>query len=192
MEKIKALEALSSKMRKLIFMSFSLLCFIAAGVCLIVNIAIDRQITWAAYPLISIPFGWAVLAPVLVKNRGMTFLLCSLSLLAFPYLYFLSKITPVTDWFLPLGLPSAVAGVITCWFMFFLFCFIKTNIWYKAAISVFWLGVIVSSIINYFVDIYVGDNPFRWNNLLNIFACVIAAAVLGILGYSKSNPAKNE
>jgi len=182
MIKIKVLEELSPKMRKLIFMSFSLLCFIAVGVCLIVNTAIDRQITWAAYPLISIPFGWAIISLLLVKKYGTALLLCSLTLLSLPYLYFLSKITPVTDWFLPLGVPSAAAGIITCWILFFLFRYIKINIWYKAAFSIFWLGAVVAPVINYFADIYVGDAPFQWYRLLSVFVSIIAAAVVGMLG----------
>ena len=116
----------------------------------------------------------------------MTLLLCSLTLLNLPYLYVLSKITLVTDWFFPIGLPSAIAGVVSCWLLFLLFRYIKINDWYKAAISAFWLGVIISPIIDYFVDIYSGDDPFQWYRLINIFACVIAAIILGILGCSKS------
>ena len=41
--------------RRMSFILFTLLCFIAVGVCIIVNYAIDRQITWAAYPIISVP-----------------------------------------------------------------------------------------------------------------------------------------
>ena len=185
---------LSPKNRKLIFMSFSLACFVAIGVCLIVNIAIDRQITWGAYPLVSIPFGWAVCSPALVKKHGMKLLLCSLTLLSLPYLYCISKITPATGWFIPLGLPSAIVGIISAWSLFLLFRYARICVWYKAAISVFWLGVVIAPAVNYFADTYVGGDPFSWDRLLNAFACAVASAVLGILGYgrSKSKPEKHE
>ena len=176
---------ISPKNRKFIFMSFSLACFVAAGVCLIVNIAIDQKITWAAYPLISILFEWAVCSPVLVKKHGIALLLSSLTLLNLPYLYFLSKITPVTDWFIPLGLPSAIVGILSVWIMYILFCHTKISTWYKAALSVFWFGVVVALVINYFVDIYVGDDPFPWYRLLSAFMCAAAAAALGITGYKR-------
>ena len=192
MIKIKTFEKPSSKNRKLIFMIFSLFCFIAAAVCLIVNMAIDRQLTWAAYPLISILFGWAVLSPLLIKKHGMILLLCSLTLLNLPYLYFMSKITPVTDWFLPLGLPSAIAGIITCWLLLLLFRYIKINVWYKAAFTTFWIGIVIASVINYFADIYIGNDPFQWNMLLNIFVSVIVVALLGTLGYTKSKTTNNQ
>ena len=182
------LEELSPKKRTLIFMSYSLFCFIAAGVCFIVNIAIKQQLTWAAYPLISILFGWIVLSPVLVKKHGVILHLCSFTLLVLPYLYFMSRITPVTDWFFSLGLPSAIAGIITCWLLFMLLRHTKISIWYKAAISVFWIGVVIASVINYFVDIYIGNDPFQWDRLLNTFTSVVAAAVLGIVGYLRKHP----
>ena len=185
---------ISSKKRKLIFVSFSLLCLVSIVVCLIVNIAIDRQITWAKYPLFSVPFGWAVLLPLLTKKHRMVLLLCFLTLLILPYLYFISKITPVTDWFLPIGLPAAIAGIISCWLMFLLFRFVRINGWYKASVSVFWLGVIIAPVINYYVNIYLGEDPFKWHELLNNISCVIIAIVLLITGHrkSKSNQNKNQ
>jgi len=112
--------------------------------------------------------------------------LCTFTVLTLPYLYVLSKITPVTDWFMPVGLPSAVAGIVSVWLLFLLFRYIKINVWYKEAISVFWLGAVVTPVINYFADIYVGDSPFNWDTVLTAFACIVASAVLGILGYNKS------
>ena len=181
---------LSTKNRKVVFLCFSLICFVAAGVCIIVNIAIERQITWAAYPLISLLLGWAVFSPVLVKKHGIVLSLCSLTLLCLPYLYFLSGITPVTDWFMPLGLPSAVIGVVSIWVIFLLFQFVKINDWYKAAISTLWLGVITDPIFEYFLNIYLGDDPLYWDRILSMFACIVVASVFGIIGYGKSKANK--
>ena len=180
------------KTRKLLFMSFSLACLVATGVCLIVNIAINRQITWAAYTLLSIPFGWAVLSPFFVKKHGSISVLCAFMLLVLPYLYFLNKITPATDWFMPIGLPSAIAGVISLWILYPLIRFTKLSIWYKSAITLFLLGCIISPAVNYFVDIYMGQEPFAWYRFINIFSCFTASAALGILGYVKLKPNPND
>ena len=174
------------KNKKLIFMIYSLSCFVAAGICVIVNVAINRQITWAAYPLLSIAFGWAVFIPLLAKKHRIILILCTLTLLVLPYLYLLSKITPATDWFIPVGFPSAVIGIIALWILLPLYLFAKMNILYKSAISVFLLGVFGSTAINYFVDIYVKTNPFTWDRYLSIFSCIVCSAVLGILGYMRS------
>lgn len=176
------------KNKKLLFMIFTLTCFVAIGVCLIVNIAINRQITWGTYPLLSIVFGWAVLSPLLVKKHGIILLLSALTLLTLPYLYLMSKITPVTNWFMPIGLPIAIAGLITLWLLYPLYRYAKINMLYKSAISVFLLGAVSSTVVNYFVNIYLEIEPFTWNIYLNILICIVASAILGILGYMKSKP----
>ncbi|MCL2488731.1 MAG: hypothetical protein FWE80_08615 [Oscillospiraceae bacterium] len=174
------------KSRKLIFMLFTLACFIAMGTCLIVDIAINQQITWAAYPLLSIPFCWIILSPLLIKRYGKILAPCVLTLAVLPFLYFLAPITPAGDWFLPLGLPSAVAGIISGWMLYVLFLFTKINIWYKSAVSVFLLGVIVSPVISHFADAYAGTEPSFLSYFINIFSCAIVSAILGILGYQKT------
>jgi len=179
------------KSKKLLFMIFTLVCFLAAGVCLIVNMAINQQITWAAYPILSISFGWAVLSLLFVKKHGIILLFCALTLLLPPYLYFISKITPVTDWFMPIGLPSAIAGIIASWILFLLFRLVKINIWYKLAISVFLLGVVISPIIVHFVELYLEAEPSHWYSFLKAFICIIASAVLGMLGFRKSKTDQN-
>jgi len=116
----------------------------------------------------------------------------SLTLLILPYLYLLSRITPVTNWFVPIGLPSAITGLLAFWLLFLLFRFARINIWYKSASSFFILGVVSSTVINYFADIYLGVEPFALNRLISTFSCIIATAVIGVLGYIKSKDlAKN-
>lgn len=179
------------KNRKLIFMLFSLACFIAMGVCLIVDVAITHTITWAAYPLLSIPFGWMIPSSLLMKKHGIILCPCVLTILGLPYLYLLEKLTPVSDWFFPLGLPSAITGILLGWAIYGLFRFIKINIWYKAAISVLLAGVIASPVINHFVDAFTGTGPSFLSYFINIFSCVVAASVLGIIGYRKKQSENN-
>jgi hypothetical protein len=174
------------KNNKLIFMIFSLACFVAAGVCLIVDMALNRQITWAVCPLLSIAFGWAALSPLSAQKHGVLLSLGAVTLLILPYLYLLSKITAAMDWFAPIGLPSAIVGIIALWILFFLFRLAKMNIWGKLAISVFLLGAVTGPVVNYFVDTHMGQNPFSWDMFLTVVAAVAASAVLGILGYVKS------
>jgi hypothetical protein len=176
------------KNRNLVFMLFTLACFVAAGVCLIVDMAMNRQITWAVCPLLSIAFGWAVLSPLSLKKHGILLSLGAVTLLILPYLYLLSRITEATDWFVPVGLPSAIAGIIALWALFLLFRFAKMNIWGKLAIAIFLSGAVISPVVNYFVDTHMGQNPLSWDTFLTIMVAVVASAVLGILGYMKSKP----
>ncbi|MDR1089151.1 MAG: hypothetical protein LBL23_07790 [Coriobacteriales bacterium] len=200
------------KSKNLIFMLFTLACFVAAGVCLIVDMALSQHITWAVHPLLSIVFGWAAVSPLLLTKHGVVIVsdtdaittralspsstnkqgvlvsLAAVTLLILPYLYLLGGITATADWFVPVGLPSAITGIIALWILFLLFRFAKMNLWGKLAISIFLLGAVVSPVVNYFVDIYAEQSPFSWDIFLTIAVAVVASAILGILGYMKSKP----
>jgi len=179
-----------SKSQKFIFISFSILCIAAIIACIIVNYAIDRKITWSIYPILSIPFGWLLFMPLIIKKHGLLLSLCSLTLITLPYLFLLEKITPVRHWFLPLGIPSAIAGVITIWVLYLLYRFLKINLWYKIAVTVFLSGVITSPIIDYYVDTFLYEEP-RWlDSIINIASCIIVSVALFLLGRKRSK-AKN-
>jgi hypothetical protein len=81
--------------------------------------------------------------------------------------------------------PAAITGIIAMWILFPLYIFTKINILNKAALTILLVGA-VNVVIDYYVDIASGVNPFGWDRYLSIFGCITAAAVLGILGYVKS------
>ena len=170
--------------RKLFFMLFTLACFIGAGVCLIVDIAIHRQVVWSVYPLLSIAFGWLIFSPLLLKKHGLVISMAAASLLSPVFLYLLNKITPGGDWFLPLGLPSAAVGAAALWVFYVLFRFAKINPWYKAAVIVFLSGAVIGPVINHFADLYLGTPTDTLNLAINLFSGVVAAAFLAIRGYA--------
>ena len=169
---------------KIIFMLFTLSCFLAVGVCVIVNYAINGQITWAAYPIISVPSGWLIITPLLFRKY--TIALCVLTVIINPFLYFMDKITPAPDWFCKLGLPSAIAGIVFFWVNYLLFRFIKISIWYKFAVSFFLGGTIVNPIINYFADRFSETEMSALNLFINIFSCLFVSALFWITGYIRN------
>ena len=180
-----------SKNQKLILQLFSVACLIAIITCVIVNIAIDRKITWSLYPIVSVPFGWLVFSPLIIKKQGVVFSICSLMLFILPFLFLLDKITPIESWFLPLGIPSATVGMITIWAVFLMFRFVKISLSYKCAISLFFVGVFTCPAMNYYVDRFLDTGPRLLNNILNILSCVVIAVVIFVLGY-RSNKSKRE
>ena len=177
------------KHSKPILVSFSVTCLIAVFTCLIVNFAIDRQITWAAYTILSVPFGWLVLSPLVIKKFGSALSLLSLTLFTLPFLFVLDRITPVDSWFVPLGIPSSAAGVIAIWVFYLLFRFVKINNWYKSAITVFITGVVVNPVINYYVDRFVIDQSSLLSTILTAAGCLILAVALFFIGYRRSKAA---
>ena len=175
------------KNKKLWVMAFALSCFIAIGTCIIVDLAINSRITWGMYPILSIPFGFLIVTPLFVKKYGTILSLSSLSIFILPFLYFIEKITPIKEWFYPLGLPIAISSIITLWFLCLIFRFFKINIWYKVSIAIFLSGVIMTPFINYFINIsnFVAGNSLL-NTFINIFSCIVLSVVCGIYGYIKT------
>lgn len=96
---------------------FTALLFLGGIVCAICNIAIDRGLTWAWYPICSIVLAWCLCYPVLRCGRkGIARALFALSVLILPYLYTLQRLCgcPV----LPIGAPMALLGLAFLWGLF--------------------------------------------------------------------------
>lgn len=174
---------------KIIFSVFTICCFIAIGTCIIVNYAIDQRITWAAYPILSVPVGWLIVTPTLFRKYIGS--LCALTLSVIPFLYLLERITPVPDWFYPIGLPAAIAGIVVIWVIYLLFRYIKMSLWYKFAITVFLCGVTDNLIINQFVDAFLNTKTAHLQYFISIFSYAVATALLFILGYVRNRMAPN-
>ena len=178
------------KYQKIILISFSIICVAAIITCAIVNIVIDREFTWSLYPILSIPFGWLLFIPLIRKRHGIVLSICSLTLITIPYLFFLEKITPVGNWFIAIGIPCAIAGIITIWLLFLLYRFLKISTWYKVAVTIFLAGVITNPVINYYVDTFLYEKP-RWlETIISAASCLILTIALFIIG-RKRNKAKS-
>ncbi|MCL1823398.1 MAG: helix-turn-helix transcriptional regulator [Oscillospiraceae bacterium] len=175
--------------RKVLFIIFSFLCFTAFGTCFIVNYAIERQITWAAYIFISVPFFWLSASLLFIKKHGITLSLCAFTLFTVPYIYFLEKITPVNDWFEPVGLPCAAVGIASFWFFYLLFRFLKISLWYKFAITAFLAGAIISPVTNMFINNYLDETNSFFEVFINLFSSFIITAVFGFIGFTKKKKA---
>ena len=178
----------SAANNKTVFLVFSAFCLTAIVTCVIVNYAIDRQITWAAYAVLSVQFGWLCCIPLIYKK--FTLSLCVLTVASFPFLYFIEKITPVTDWFFALGLPAAVTGAVSIWITYLLFRYVKISVWYKFSISVFLIGVVADRIISHYVDAFLETEPSFIKTIGSILLCVVISALLWVQGYTK-NKMKN-
>ena len=179
-----------AKYQKAIFISFSAACILAIITCLIVDFALNRAITWAMYPIITVPFGWLLFTPLLVRKHGVLLSLCSLTVISLPLLFLLEKITPVSGWFAPVAIPSAVIGTGAIWLIFLLFRFVKISPWYKSAITVFILGVLANPAINYHVDMHVYSEFKLLGTILETAACLLISVGLFILGFGR-NKAKS-
>ena len=187
-------EKMEKKMnKKLWLMILALSCFIAIVTCIIVNIVTNGKITWGIYPILSIPFGFLMIVPLFAKSHRIALTLSSITIFLLPYLFLLAKVTPIKGWFIPLGLPIAITGLITIWIFYLLLRYLRINAWYKVSIVIFLCGVIVNPIINYFID---KSGLAKGNGILisiiNIFSFVVLAVVCGMYGHKKQQAAHKE
>ena len=166
--------------RKIGLQVFTVLCFIAVGVCVIVDYALNRQITWAAYPIISVPAGWLIFAPLIYRKYSIS--LCVLTVVVTPFLFLMDKITPGPDWFYGLGIPSAVIGIVFIWINYLIYRFTKINAWYKAAAAVF-LASIVDLFTDFVINRYLAAEQSPFITIIQLFSCLVVAALLAIIGY---------
>lgn len=173
--------------RKLSFMLYSLGCFAAIGACVIVNLAVSGTLTWAMYPLLSVPFAWAVGAPLWVPgwNRAVPLAMLAFTVLVPPYLYLLAGQTG-GGWFLPLGLPCAGIGLASGWAAYALWRFAKIGFFYKLALCVLLTGALVGPAINWLAHRFAALQFDALDMFINIFASVLAAGVLAILGFVRA------
>jgi len=175
---------LSSINKKIVLLVFTILCFASILTCVIVNVAIDQRITWAGYTILSVPVGWLIISPSIFKKYTLS--LCVLTVLTIPYLFFLERITPVSSWFIDLGLPSAIVGAILLWILYLLFRYIKINLWYKLAITIFLCGVVDILFISRFVNAHLSTETSFIEYFINISSYTIVFALLLILGFMKT------
>lgn len=176
-----------SKIFKLAFKTFSFFCVIAAIVCLICNLAINKSITWASYPLAALPFAWVIATPALLfKKYKVLFSLAAFSVFCLPFLYILERVTPVNGWFAALGVPAAITSIIAVWITYFLIKYVKLNWWYMSAALFFLYGVVVSAVVNYFTFTFLDISFFKLSNIINILSCAVVVALLVIIGYYKN------
>ena len=142
-----------SHTKKILFMLFTLMCFIAVGTCLIVDFAITRTVTWSGISIASIVLGWCITFPLLLDKFQIPLALTTLSVLVFPYLWYMAKVTSVNSWFVKIGVPIGIIGVVLMWVIYLLYRFVKIHVLYKSAIAVLLSTVIASPMTNHIVNV---------------------------------------
>lgn len=177
---------------KFAFKLFSLLCAVGAGICLVCDFALNRGISWSAYVLASVGFGWAIAVPLLLsKANRLIHTLAVLMVSVFPYLFILSKLTPVTGWFTPLALPIGITVIAALWLTYLLFRFAKINMWYLFSGMIILYGIIVNSVVQYCVSVFADDRFISLDYLINLITCIVVTVLLFIIGRYSDMSKKN-
>lgn len=164
------------------------LCLFAAGVCFIVNYAIDQKLTWSLFPAGGLAVLWAAIAPLLLlsKNRDLG-VFAGLSSTIIAYLFLIQYLVPAKGWVLPLALPVALIALTAFGVSLMLFTRSKINKLYSAAITVFLFGVVVNFFTERIVDNYTGNARPGVINRFTIITTLAIVFLLFIAGYITAN-----
>lgn len=190
-----------NKYLKLAFFASTVLYVIAVCVCFICDLAINKGVTWSAYPFGGAVFAWLITSSLLLaKKNRMFYALIALTVATIPLLCFLEWIMPVKGWFTPLALPLAVAGIAALWLTYLLLKYLKINRWYLFATIFFIYGVVLELFIEYRLAQFLDESFFSFGMIVNFVTSVVITALLGIIGYyhdihnekDKSIPKDNE
>ncbi len=158
------------------------LSFIAILVCLIVDMAVNKEITWSLIAGSSCLFADTLIYALSTckKNKGcitMTVISigtsCLLSVIQITRYYLMGT---GTFWLFRYGLPILLLWLLVLWFPVLTRTFLKWNIW--DCIALFLLLVIVG---NYVTKLITGD--YVWNDVLHMqgFAYNALGEVIGII-----------
>lgn len=162
----------------------SILCLVAIATCLIVDFAINGQVTWAAIPVASVVFGWAALMPLLrLGKHRVAAALGVVTLLVLPLLWFIAY-SSGGSWFAPVALPTALLGLGGAWALVLILCYTRLNVWLKTSFIFFVVLVIDfgSDVILERASLY----PFDADTLISALAAGLLAAVFLVIGLAKA------
>ena len=155
---------------------------------MIVDYAINDSITWGMYPILSVTFGWLISLPIFYKKYMLS--LGFVTVLVGPFLFLLDKVTPVISWFLPVGVPASIVGIVILWITYILYRYIKINLFYKLSISPCLTGIASNFVISHYVDIFLNTKTSLFDTIVNVFSFALAAIILCSIGYTRSKKEK--
>jgi transcriptional regulator with XRE-family HTH domain len=128
-----------NRIGNIIGISIGLMLFLAIFICMIVDLAVTKQFTWSLIVIDSCVFGGCLFIPPFVsKKHGLLYSLCFLTILIFPFLGILYRLTaPV--WLTPdvlwkMEFPIALIWLLILWLSVLLIRRVKINPWFKLSI----------------------------------------------------------
>ncbi len=128
-----------NRIGNIIGISLGLLLFLAIFICMIVDLAVTKQFTWSLIVIDSCVFGGCLFIPPFVnKKHGLLYSLCFLTVLIFPFLGILYRLTApawlTTDVLWKMEYPIALIWILFLWLVWLLIRRVKISPWFKVAI----------------------------------------------------------
>lgn len=187
------------KKRKVLNMIVLVLFMAAILVCLIVNFAVERKLTWAWFVVGGCIVGYLSVWALLLsgKNRIMK-LLIVWSVTLIPYLYLIEICSNLylenpEKWAGSFGVPVSICWLLALWVLFFIWKFTHANVWLILGIGTL-LFFVAERFTNEMVDKLAGSNDsWRLSEEFPIIYFAVAACflIIGIVAaiwrYSRKN-----
>ena len=168
---------------------FSGSLLLSAMICMIVNYAIERAISWSLFPLGGMLVLWAMTTPMLIlKKNKLAGLFLGLSASVLPYLFLIEHLVSTKGWFLPLALPITLLALAAFGSILLLTSLVKINYFYGMGVTVFLFGAVVNYGVSLIVGRYLNNKNifFDWNTH-TILASMVLASILLVAGFLKSS-----
>jgi len=173
------------KIVKRIWVGFGLLMSIGVLVCMLVNYAVLREITWALYPAGAAALAFGIVTPLAFGGKHRLLLsLTVLAVLFMPFLMLVQHLSSTDAWVWPVGFPVAAVSVLALLLAIVLFRYTHINRWYCASITVL-TALPITLITNHVVSLYENASRGPWQivsdiaSIAGICALVAYFVVLG-------------
>ncbi len=184
-----------NRIGNIIGLSLGLLLFLAVFTCMIVDLAVTKQFTWSRIVIDSCVFGGSLLIPpFLSKKRGLLYSLCFLTVLIFPFLGILYRLTApawlTSDVLWKMEYPIALIWILFLWLMVLLIRKVKINTWFK--VSILSLVCIPADLLtNDLVDRMFDHNGYTSFDLMEyvitVLVLLFVAGISLMIGIAKRN-----
>ncbi len=162
-----------------VFLVLSASCLLAALVCLICDLAVNRRYTWFPLVLASLVLGWAVcVLPFIAKKRPVRLALLSLTVGCPPYLLLLSVLLKeplvwrISLWVVPISLAYL-------WIAYALCRWLKNRKWLAAGLILLLTGPFTAGV-NAAVDRFVAAE----RNVHEIFCALLLGTACLVVDYA--------
>lgn len=169
--------------RKFLGMAFYLVTLLSMGICVLVNVLLNRALTWSLIVVLSLVTADALVYFFAKRNRWHPYLLMgggSLLLLAF--LGLLDVTLQQSDYiqgsfFVGIALPVSLLWLVLIWSVVLIQKRMKWSLYYSFSLF-FLLGIVVGFLTNLFVH----SEPLWFSTLTSAIPCVILSALFYVLG----------
>ncbi len=167
---------------------------LAIFICVIVNIAVERRMTWSYIVIGSCVLGGSLfIPPLLYKVHGFLISLRFLTILIIPYLALLQFITnrlttPKPEWLWSMAFPISMTWLLIIWLMVVFYKFKKMKWWLTIAIGALLCipgQAITNSIAVEYENVLARQTMIDGTIIPSVFICICVAGIFMTIGFMR-------